>query len=189
MAGRVYMCSMCVFLAFAAAPMSGCSQGRGEQGKAVEDYKAEVSASVRIEPTQGNQVEGSVTFERVSGGVRVVARIDGLKPGLHGFHVHTNGDCSAPDASSAGDHFNPNNGSHADRYDEQAHIGDMGNIVAEESGHASLEYVDPHMALDGAASIIGRSVVVHANEDDLQTQPSGNSGPRVGCGVIRPGTG
>jgi len=166
----------------------GCEQGHGEDKKSQLGVGV-ADASARIASTQGNQVEGTVSFQKASGGIRVVARLTGLKPGLHGFHVHTNGDCSAPDASSAGDHFNPSNAQHGDRYDEQAHVGDMGNIVADDSGQASLDYVDPHMTLEGENSIVGRSVVIHANQDDVQTQPAGNSGPRVGCGVIHAGRG
>jgi superoxide dismutase, Cu-Zn family len=172
-------------LAVALVAVPGCEHGRtANESQAAAGAAA---ASARVAPTQGNQVEGTVSFQKASGGVRVIARLSGLRPGLHGFHVHTNGDCSAPDGSSAGDHFNPTNTRHGDRYDEQAHIGDMGNVVADDSGQATLDYVDPHMTLDGQNSIVGRSVVVHANQDDLQTQPSGNSGPRVGCGVIQAG--
>ena len=159
-----------------------CTPGHSEEE--AQKPQGAPEATAKVAPTQGNQAQGTVTFQKASGGVRIVAQLSGLKPGSHGFHIHMNGDCSAPDASSAGDHFNPKAGQHGDRYDEHSHIGDMGNILADDSGNASLDYVDPHMALEGADTVIGRAVIVHANPDDLSTQPSGNAGPRIGCGVI-----
>jgi Cu-Zn family superoxide dismutase len=108
----------------------------------------------------------------------------GLKKGKHGFHIHEFGDCSAPDGTSAGGHFNPEGKMHGAPVDMSRHAGDMGNIEADESGKAHLEYIDPMMSLTGDHSIIGRSVILHQNEDDLKTQPTGNAGPRIACGVI-----
>jgi Cu-Zn family superoxide dismutase len=135
-------------------------------------------------PTQGNQVHGTVTFEALEKGVRVVMDVQGLAPGKHGFHVHEFGDCSAPDAASAGGHFNPMQKPHGAPTDEQRHAGDLGNLTADASGNAQLEWTDPVMTLRGPHSIIGHSVVLHAKEDDLKSQPSGESGARVACGVI-----
>jgi len=136
-------------------------------------------------PTAGNKVSGTVTFTGVADGVRVHAEIAGLTPGKHGFHVHEFGDCSAADASSAGGHFNPTSQPHAGPDAAARHEGDMGNVEADASGNAKLDYVDHQISLtDDAKSTIGRSVVVHAKADDLKTQPSGDSGPRIACGVI-----
>jgi Cu-Zn family superoxide dismutase len=138
-----------------------------------------------IRPTQGNQAEGRVIFQQEGGAVRVVAHLKGLKPGLHGFHIHEKGDCSAADASSAGGHFNPHNEPHGAPDDAKRHVGDLGNIMANENGEAFYERVDFLLTLNGPASIIGRGVIVHADPDDFVTQPTGNAGGRVGCGVIR----
>jgi Cu-Zn family superoxide dismutase len=108
----------------------------------------------------------------------------GFTPGRHGFHIHEFGDCSAKDLSSAGSHFNPAMKSHGAPTDEMRHDGDMGNVVADESGKTHLEYIDRKITLDGENSIIGRAVIVHEKEDDLKTQPTGNAGGRVACGVI-----
>jgi len=143
-----------------------------------------VRAIAVLSPTEGSNVGGIVTFTKVEDGVKVVAHIEGLKPGKHGFHVHEYGDCSSPDGNSAGGHFNPQGMPHGAPGDSASHAGDIGNIVADSSGVAHLEWTDPHMTLDGPESIIGRGVIVHANEDDLKTQPTGNAGPRVACGVI-----
>jgi superoxide dismutase, Cu-Zn family len=138
-----------------------------------------------LHPTAGNNVTGTVTFTALSNGVQVHAEITGLTPGKHGFHVHEFGDCSAADASSAGAHFNPTNQPHAGPAAVARHEGDMGNIEADASGNAKLEYMDHQISLtNDAKSAIGRSVVVHAKPDDLKTQPSGDSGARLACGVI-----
>ena len=142
------------------------------------------SAVATINPTQGNTVRGTVRFVQEGTSVRVIADITGLTPGEHGFHVHENADCSAPDASSAGDHFNPTKHAHAGRDAGERHVGDLGNITADANGRARLDYLDTKLTLSGEHSIVGRSVVVHAKPDDLQSQPSGDSGPRVGCGAI-----
>jgi Cu-Zn family superoxide dismutase len=127
---------------------------------------------------------GTVTFTKMGNTVQVVADVTGLTPGKHGFHIHEFGDCSAPDASSAGGHFNPTNNPHAGHDAEKRHEGDMGNIEADSSGKAHLELTDKIMAMSGDKSIIGRSIIVHEKEDDLKTQPTGNSGGRLACGVI-----
>jgi superoxide dismutase, Cu-Zn family len=138
-----------------------------------------------LHPSSGNKVTGIVTFTPVAGGVQVHAEIAGLTPGKHGFHVHEFGDCSAADASSAGAHFNPTNQPHAGPDAAARHEGDMGNVEADASGNAKLDYVDHQISLaNDAKSAIGRSVVVHAKPDDLKTQPSGDSGARIACGVI-----
>jgi len=134
--------------------------------------------------TQGNSVSGTVTFTKVAEGVKVVADLSGLTPGKHGFHIHEFGDCSSPDGTSAGGHFNPSGSPHGAPMDMSRHAGDMGNIEAGADGKAHVEYIDAHMNFEGPNSIMGRSVIVHAKEDDMKTQPTGNAGPRIACGVI-----
>jgi len=138
-----------------------------------------------LHPTAGNKVTGTVTFTPVADGVQVHAEITGLTSGKHGFHVHEFGDCSAADAASAGAHFNPTHKAHAGPDAPERHVGDMGNIQADASGKGTLEYVDHQISLTNEQrSAIGRSVVVHAKPDDLKSQPAGDSGARVACGVI-----
>jgi Cu-Zn family superoxide dismutase len=146
---------------------------------------APLKAVAVLQPTAGNKVNGTVTFTEVADGVQVRAEINGLTPGNHGFHVHEFGDCSAADATSAGAHFNPTNKPHAGPDAPERHVGDMGNVQADASGRAKLEYVDHEISLtNDQRSVIGRSVVVHAKADDLKSQPAGDSGARVACGVI-----
>ena len=135
-------------------------------------------------PTEGNQARGTVTFTAVEGGVRVVANVEGLAPGSHGFHIHQFGDCSSGDGKSAGGHFNPKGMQHGGPMAEERHVGDLGNIEADENGSAKLEWTDNFLSFSGASSIIGRGVIVHEKADDLSTQPTGDAGARLACGVI-----
>jgi superoxide dismutase, Cu-Zn family len=152
---------------------------------AVASAQADVTKAVAVlSSTKGNNVSGTVTFTKVDGGVKVVADVTGLTPGLHGFHIHEFGDCSAPDATSAGGHFNPTHMQHGAPDAESHHAGDLGNIEADASGKAHYELVDKTLSLDGAESIIGHGVIIHEKADDMKTQPTGNAGARVACGAI-----
>lgn len=137
-----------------------------------------------LSPTASNTAAGTVQFSAVPGGVAVKATLKGLAPGNHGFHVHEFGDCTAPDASSAGGHFNPTGQPHGAPTDPAHHAGDLGNVTAATDGTATLQWTDPGMKLDGPDGVIGHAVIVHSNPDDLKTQPTGNAGGRVACGVV-----
>lgn len=137
-----------------------------------------------LHPTEGNDVRGIVYFERAETGIRIRADIEGLSRGKHGFHIHEYGDCSAEDATSAGGHYNPTDSQHGAPDDVERHVGDLGNVVADGNGVVDMEWIDATIQLNGEHSIIGRSVVVHANEDDFTTQPTGAAGPRLACGVV-----
>jgi Cu-Zn family superoxide dismutase len=143
------------------------------------------TATATLRSTSGSSVTGTITFSEEAGGVRVFAMLQGMAPGQHGFHIHETGDCSAPDGSSAGGHFNPASVPHGGPDAAEHHAGDLGNITADEAGNAHYEEVIPHVTLDdGPNSIVGRAVVVHADPDDMTSQPAGNAGPRIACGVI-----
>jgi len=141
-------------------------------------------AIATLHPTEGNNTTGVVHFVSSEEGIQVMADVEGLAPGLHGFHVHAYGDCSAPDGTSAGGHFNPEDMPHGAPTDDERHVGDLGNLSADETGVAHLEWTDPLLSFTGAHSIIGRAVIVHGQEDDYTTQPTGAAGPRLACGVI-----
>ena len=103
----------------------------------------------------------------------------------HGLHIHELGDCRAPDASSAGGHFNPQGSEHGGPEDAIRHAGDLGNVRSDANGLAQSEITVTGISLGtGGDSIVGRSVIVHAKPDDLTSQPSGNAGPRIACGLI-----
>jgi superoxide dismutase, Cu-Zn family len=140
-------------------------------------------ATAELESKSNSKVTGTVTFTKVGDDVQVVADIQNLTPGKHGFHIHEKGDCSAPDAASAGAHFNPTMKHHGGPESMDHHAGDLGNITADASGKAHLDWKGK-LSLTGKDSIIGKSVVVHEKEDDLKTDPSGNSGARIACGAI-----
>jgi Cu-Zn family superoxide dismutase len=142
-------------------------------------------ASATLAPTAGNRASGTVTFSPSGDRVRVVAKVAGLTAGKHGFHIHEKGDCSAADAMSAGGHFNPTNKPHGNPTAVEHHGGDMPMLEADASGNASIDVTLDTVTLDsGANSVIGRAVIVHKDPDDYKTQPTGNSGARVACGVI-----
>lgn len=143
-------------------------------------------AAAILQPTVGNTAKGMVTFTKAADGVRVVADLEGLTPGDHGFHIHAFGDCSSGDGTSAGGHFNPSSAAHAapTAAAGHRHTGDLGNITAGADGKAHLDYVDSLLAFAGEHSILGRGVIVHADRDDFTTQPTGAAGARVACGVI-----
>jgi superoxide dismutase, Cu-Zn family len=146
-----------------------------------------VFAVAELEPTAGSQARGQVELRTTSGGLVIDAQLSGLEPGTHGIHIHEFGDCSAPDASSAGDHFSPADAPHGAPRDPRSerHAGDLGNITAEESGNASKRMVDSFLTLDdNDFGVVGLAIVVHADEDDLTSQPSGESGDPVACGVV-----
>lgn len=140
-------------------------------------------AIARIYPLKDNQIRGIVVFTKVPDGIRIVADVDGLTPGEHGFHIHEFGECKG-DGASAGAHFNPTKKPHGGPTNPERHAGDMGNLVADENGHAHYERVDQVIAFEGTNSILGRSVIVHADRDDYVTQPTGASGAKIGCGII-----
>jgi len=135
-------------------------------------------------PTAGNTIAGSVIFAKSGQAMRIIAEVANLSPGAHGFHIHEFGDCRASDGSSAGGHFNPDNSSHGAPNAEPRHVGDLGNIVADESGVGKLDILVAGPDLEGPNGIIGRSIIVHAEPDDLKTQPTGGAGARLACGVI-----
>ncbi len=153
-------------------------------GAAEKKGSAPEKAVAVLHPTKGNKANGVITFTQTEKGVRVTGEIKDLSPGKHGFHIHEYGDCSAPDAESAGPHFNPEDKPHGAPADEQRHVGDLGNLEADSSGRAKADMVDSKLSLSGEHSIVGRAVVVHAQPDDLASQPSGSAGARIACGVV-----
>lgn len=144
-------------------------------------------AVAQIGPTQGNTVNGSLALSQSAEGVHITGSVQGLKPDADfGFHVHEKGDCSAPDGSSAGGHFNPTQAQHGNPASGAHHAGDMVNIHSNGEGTAQVDATAAGTTLHGDAGtdIMGKAIVVHESADDYTTQPSGNSGKRVACGVI-----
>ena len=148
------------------------------------------SASVNLAAASGSLVSGTLRLMPMADGVHLTGEVGGLTPGsTHAIHIHEKGDCSAADASSAGGHFNPTGEPHGKVGTPTHHAGDMNNIVANAEGGAKVDVHAQGVVLGGGAANdgVGRAVVVHAAADDYTSQPSGNAGARVACGVIRGG--
>lgn len=142
-------------------------------------------AQAAMQATQGHSAKGVVEFTQRGDDVAVAASLTGLSPGEHGFHIHEKGDCSAPDATSAGGHFNPTGKPHGNPAGSEHHLGDLPMLHADTNGNARLNATIRGASLrGGATNLVGRAVVVHANRDDFRSQPAGDSGARVACGVI-----
>ncbi|CAN4117664.1 unnamed protein product [Withania somnifera] len=146
--------------------------------------------AVAVITGNNNSIKGALQFLQLpNGATQVKGRINGLVPGLHGFHIHALGD-TTNGCNSTGPHFNPLKKDHGAPTDEVRHAGDLGNIVAGPDGVAEISISDMQIPLSGVHSILGRAVVVHADPDDLGrgghelSKTTGNAGARVGCGVI-----
>lgn len=136
-------------------------------------------------------VTGTVTFVELTDGVYMSYDLRGLSAGDHGIHVHANGSCGRGPrgmaGGAAGDHFNPGSRPHGeqDHDADERHAGDLGNIRAGSDGHARGDKTDDVLSFDGMTALVGHALIVHAQRDDETSQPSGNAGGRVGCGVIQ----
>ena len=139
-----------------------------------------------INPSSDSGVTGKATFTQVGQAVMVNIEIKNVSPGPHAVHIHEKGDCSAPDGTSAGGHWNPTNVAHGKWGVGEFHLGDIGNIAVGEDGTGSIELTTELWELGTGSDIdvVGKSIIVHADADDFVSQPSGNAGARIGCGVI-----
>ncbi len=146
-----------------------------------ETAKAQISST-----REGAGVTGTILFEDVSGGIRINGQAQGLTPGKHGFHIHEFGSC-AEEGKAAGSHFNPQGAPHGylpEQKLKSAHAGDLGNLEVSENGTAAIDLTITGLSVAGNPfAVAGRSVIVHEKEDDF-SQPLGNAGGRVGCGII-----
>lgn len=148
------------------------------------------SAQANLASASGSLVSGALTLVPMGDGVHITGEIGGLGAGrTHAIHVHEKGDCSAADASSAGGHFNPAGSAHGRAGTPIHHAGDMDNLVGDAAGRANIDIHLAGVSLGGGAAndIVGRAIVVHAAADDYASQPAGNAGARVACGVIKVG--
>ena len=168
----------------AAVALSACQSVPDEPSRAA----AQARATAQLQPTQGNKTFGEATFEQVGDKVRVTIFVQGLQPGQeHGLHVHEVGDCGNG-AENAKGHFNPHGKPHGSPTSSERHAGDLPALSANKQGRAKVQAdVDLFTLGAGANSIVGRALVVHAKRDDYATQPSGDSGARIACGIIQPG--
>ena len=163
--------------AAACALLAGCAS-MGDDG---------MRATAQLQPTKGNKTFGEATFEQVGDKVHVIIYVQGLKAGQeHGLHIHEVGDCSSGDGMSAKGHFNPYGKPHGQPGSSERHGGDLPALKAGKDGRAKVDFMADIITVQpGPAGIVGRAVIVHADPDDYRTQPTGNAGARLACGVIR----
>lgn len=165
--------------------LNGCNWYESQQ--AVQSTPSDggaLLAVAELRPRSGSNAKGSVTFEEKANALQINATVEDVSPGRHGIHIHETGDCSAPDASSAGGHFNPTSRSHGAPLHAEHHVGDLGNIEVGENGTGTLNITLPSEGFSAWRDLLGRSVVVHSKTDDFVSQPAGDSGARIACGVI-----
>jgi Cu-Zn family superoxide dismutase len=149
--------------------------------------KEKTVATADIAAKSNSTVSGTATFsDEGKKGLKLVIDVKGAPPGPHAVHIHDKGDCSSPDGKSAGDHWNPTHSEHGKWGAEHHHLGDIGNleVKADGTGTITLETDKWTAGGGGANDVIGHAIIVHGGVDDFKTQPTGNAGPRIGCGVI-----
>ena len=172
----------------AAGLMLGCVVVRAtDTGEPDHDHDAEhATAFARIEAKSGSSVSGHARFTQRHEGVLVEIHVENAPPGWHAVHIHEIGDCSAEDGTSAGGHFNPGGHDHGSPHAAVHHAGDLGNMLVGDDGVGHHAIFMPELTVDaGDHSVVGRGIIVHADADDLVSQPTGAAGGRIGCGVIR----
>jgi Cu-Zn family superoxide dismutase len=153
---------------------------------AAEKVATPKTLSAKLEPRSKSKVSGTVNLVEKPDGVELTITLEGAKKGPKGLHLHEKADCSAPDAKSAGEHWNPESHQHGLPESPQKHMGDLGNIEVQKDGTATLTVTVAGANLgEGDKSLVGKALVLHSKKDDGKTQPSGNSGDRIGCAEIK----
>lgn len=175
--GALMKIILCVLATIVAACSSHHKDPVNPPTKAVSEIHSDTLKSVA----------GSVTIEDMEKEYKITADLKGLKPNSKfGFHVHQNGICEGPDYRTAGDHFNPHKKPHGRPDSNERHEGDLGNLVTNANGEAKQVLLVPKTEGDTFDQFVNKSVLVHSGVDDLKSQPSGNSGTRIACGIIKP---
>ena len=160
------------------AGVDGHAGGTGQRKKAV----------AQIESRSDSHLTGKATFREENGKVTLKLKIKGAEPGTHAVHLHEKGDCTAPDGTSAGGHWNPTRVDHGRWVSPPFHHGDIGNVAVGANGRGTLTLTTDLWTIGGApeTDVVGKGIIIHAKADDFTTQPTGNAGGRAGCGVVRP---
>jgi Cu-Zn family superoxide dismutase len=143
------------------------------------------AASATLSSTSGSSAHGSVQLHQLGdGSVDVVVNLAGVPAGVHGFHIHEKGDCG-DNGNAAGGHYNPSGVAHGSPAASPHHAGDWGNVTADADGNVNTRFNTRSITVaEGSMTANGHAIILHANPDDLTTQPSGNAGPRIACGVV-----
>ena len=168
-----------IAMAAAAAALAACQSTPDEPPR----------ATAALQPTKGSKAFGEATFEQAGDKVRVIVFAQGLRPDReHGFHIHEAGDCSSGDGMSTKGHFNPYGKPHGQPTSAERHAGDLPALKAGKDGRAKIDVTLDVISIGrGPGNIAGRGLIIHADPDDYKTQPTGNAGARIACGVIKAG--
>ena len=176
-------------VAVAMAVAGGVHHSTAAQTQTMPAGKGQAKKAVAIiESRSDSRVTGKATFHESKGRVTLKISIEGAEPGTHAVHLHEKGDCTAPDATSAGGHWNPTSENHGKWVVAPFHRGDIGNIEVGANGKGTFSLTTDLWTIGGPAEsdVIGKGIIIHAKADDFTTQPTGNAGGRVGCGVVQP---
>lgn len=185
-----YVTLLCLFVAFTSCKnnQKDKSQEVEEKTEMVQENREIKQISILMEPRSESTARGKVSFTEEKGVVSMHAEFEGLSPGLHAIHLHEKADCSAPDGTSTGGHWNPTFERHGKWGDAEGyHKGDIGNFKADENGNGSVHFETDQWCIgcdDETKNIIDKSVIVHEGVDDFITQPTGDAGGRISCGGI-----
>ncbi len=175
------MTRLVIAMAGLALAVGGCAKDEAAPGGG-RSMAGHFSAKAALRTASGAEA-GWATAKESNGALKVSVEVSGMTPGLHGVHVHTTGKCEAPDFASAGGHWNPTAHKHGSMNPEGPHVGDLPNVSVGADGRGKIEFTLPG-TYEGLLDEDGAALVVHAGADDLKTDPSGNSGGRVACGVF-----
>ncbi len=166
-----------------------CNQtGQKEKKDEAKREKTDtLKAEALLTPASGSNASGKVVFKQIGDSIKFILDIRQVTPGIHAVHLHEKGDCSAKNASSAGGHWNPDNKKHGKRGEGEYHKGDIDNFIVREDSIGYFEMIVGGWTIGGPeeSNILNKAVIVHANADDFSTQPTGDAGPRIACGVIK----
>ena len=167
----------------AAVLATGCAHSAAGDAPGGRYMAGHFRADAVLHPSAGTAA-GTAVAQEDHGALRVTVEVEGLPPGVHGVHVHTTGKCEVPDFASAGGHWNPGAKQHGSLNPMGAHMGDLPNLTVGADGKGRLVFTIPAASQEALLDADGAAIVVHAAADDLKTDPSGNSGARIACGVF-----
>ncbi len=159
---------------------------RAQQHTGVMSTPMAKQAIATIGPASDSSVTGMAIFTQNGDQITLTIEIQNASPGIHAVHIHESGDCSSPDGTSAGGHWNPTGVAHGKWGEGEFHLGDIGNITVGEDGTGSIELTTDlwEIGTGSDVDVVGRGIIVHAGADDFTSQPSGDAGARIGCGAI-----
>jgi Cu-Zn family superoxide dismutase len=174
---------LAIALALLGATLGQSVYAKKKAGKATPEGK---SAAASIESKSGSTVAGKASFTEAGKEVTLKVEVEKAPPGKHAVHIHDKGDCSSPDGKSAGDHWNPMTDQHGEWSAEHHHLGDIGNMDVGPDGKGTITLTTDKWTIGTGEKndVAGHAIIVHGGVDDFKTQPTGNAGPRIGCGVI-----